>query len=247
MKIVSLNVWGGRIHEPLMEFIEDNQDMDVFCLQEVYHDAHSKDDIWLDGTNFNTLSDLKKRLPNHICFYHPHLDDWWGLAMFIKKDIEVKEVGEEFVHKYKGYDIEKEKVGHTAKNIQYARLISDGKPMTIMNFHGLWNGKGKDDTDERIIQSQNIVEFIKRNPGNIVFCGDFNLLPDTRSIRLIEEEGLRNLIKEFGITSTRTSFYKKENKYADYAFVSPEIQVNAFKVLPDEVSDHAPLFLDLSL
>jgi endonuclease/exonuclease/phosphatase family metal-dependent hydrolase len=57
------------------------------------------------------------------------------------------------------------------------------------------------------------------------------------------EDGMRNLIREYKITSTRTSFYPKTEKFADYFFVSPEVQVNDFQVLPDEVSDHAPLLL----
>ena len=59
------------------------------------------------------------------------------------------------------------------------------------------------------------------------------------------EEGLRNLVKEYGIISTRTSFYEKEGKMADYALVSPELNVLDFRVLPDEVSDHAALYLEV--
>ena len=39
MKIIYLNTWGGRVTEPLKKFFESNQDVDVFCLQEVWHDA----------------------------------------------------------------------------------------------------------------------------------------------------------------------------------------------------------------
>ena len=76
-------------------------------------------------------------------------------------------------------------------------------------------------------------------------CGDFNLLPDTESIKILESSGLRSLIKEYNITSTRTSFYTKPAKYADYILVTPGIEVKDFKVLTDEVSDHSPLFLEI--
>ncbi|MGH7175090.1 MAG: endonuclease/exonuclease/phosphatase family protein, partial [Minisyncoccia bacterium] len=59
-------------------------------------------------------------------------------------------------------------------------------------------------------------------------------------------EGMRNLIEEYKITSTRTSFYDETEKFADYAFVSPEAKVLDFKVLPEEVSDHAALYLEIS-
>ena len=75
-------------------------------------------------------------------------------------------------------------------------------------------------------------------------CGDFNLLPSTESIKMFEDFDLINLIKENNIISTRTSFYKKEEKFADYVFVSKGIKVNEFKVLIDEISDHSPLLID---
>jgi endonuclease/exonuclease/phosphatase family metal-dependent hydrolase len=63
---------------------------------------------------------------------------------------------------------------------------------------------------------------------------------------MIEKElGMRNLITEYGVTSTRTSLYTKtEERFADYIFVSKDIEVKDFKVLPDVVSDHAALLLE---
>ena len=57
---------------------------------------------------------------------------------------------------------------------------------------------------------------------------------------------MRNLIAEFGITSTRSSLYTKPLRFADYMFVSNGIEVKDFKVLPDEVSDHLALYLEFS-
>jgi endonuclease/exonuclease/phosphatase family metal-dependent hydrolase len=64
------------------------------------------------------------------------------------------------------------------------------------------------------------------------------------SLKKIEDSGMRNLIKEYGITSTRSSFYKKPERFADYTFVSKETKVNNFKILPDEISDHLAMYLD---
>jgi endonuclease/exonuclease/phosphatase family metal-dependent hydrolase len=60
------------------------------------------------------------------------------------------------------------------------------------------------------------------------------------------EQGMNNLIVSHNIRSTRTRFYPKEEKFADYILTSPEILVNEFAVMNDEVSDHAPLFIDFS-
>ncbi len=245
MKILCLNTWGGRLTEKLVDFLKQHTDVDVFCFQEVYNEAHGKDTIWMD-TNFDLLYDLKKALPDYLCYYDPHLSDYWGLAMFVRKELIVLEQGEWFVHKHKGHNYEQEKIGHTAKNVQYVTLkIEDQQKLTIINFHGLWNGQGKGDSDDRIEQSRQLVEFCARMRNQYVLCGDFNLLPDSKSLLMFEEFGLRNLVKENNITSTRTSLYPKEGRFADYAFVAKGVDVKKFSVLPDEVSDHAPMLIEL--
>jgi len=42
MKLITLNIWGGHMFNPLLEFIQAHQDIDIFCLQEVYHQAPHK-------------------------------------------------------------------------------------------------------------------------------------------------------------------------------------------------------------
>lgn len=69
-------------------------------------------------------------------------------------------------------------------------------------------------------------------------------MPETKSLKMLEDLGMRNLIRESGVTSTRSSHYKKPLRFADYTLVSPDIKVNDFKVLPDEVSDHLAMYLD---
>ena len=247
MKLISINTYCGKRTELLLHFLNQHSDVDVFCFQEVYHNAQGKDMIWGTlGSNLNLLGDIKKALPNYDSYYRPHLEDWWGLAMFIKKELLIFEEGENFVHKFKGYNPTIEPLGYTAKNIQFIKTENSNKPITVLNFHGLWNGKGKGDTEERLNQSRNIIKFIKNIKGDFIFLGDFNLSPDTESLQMIScELNCRELIKEYGITSTRTSLYTKPNKFADYVFVSNGIKIINFKVLPDEVSDHVPLLLEI--
>ena len=76
-----------------------------------------------------------------------------------------------------------------------------------------------------------------------MLCGDFNLRPDTESIRMIEKEMI-NLVTKHNVTSTRTSLYKKTERFADFVFLSHNVKEIDFKVLPDEVSDHSPLFVE---
>ena len=200
----------------------------------------SNNDVMVYG-----MQEISAALPNHVVYFRPHHLENYGLMMLVKKDLQVIEEGEKFVYKQKGY-IPEGDVGNHARNIQFATVLTPNGPLTIINFHGLWiGGAGKKDVPERLEQSEKIVAFIRERSEPLVFCGDFNLLPDTESLIRIEQTGLRNLIKEYGITSTRTAHYTKPDKYADYVLVSGGVAVKDFKVLPDEISDHAPLYLEL--
>jgi endonuclease/exonuclease/phosphatase family metal-dependent hydrolase len=254
MRIISLNTWGGRAgEEDLLKFFEAHRDTtDIFCLQEIWAkaythlDGHVAGGVVIKHENIMTegLQRISAALPNHVPFFRPHHGDNYGLLMLVHKKLMIAEEGELFVYKYKDY-VPDGDVGNHARNIQYVTIETETGPLTVINFHGLWNGKGKTDSEDRIQQSKNILDFMETLKGEYILCGDFNLLPDTESLKLFEVAGLRNLIKEYTISSTRTSFYTKPEKHADYAFVTKGLDITDFKVLPDAVSDHAPLLIEV--
>jgi len=226
-----------------MAFIESHKEVDIFCLQEIYHNRPNDLPVEekMSQCAFNLNRDIAERLPHHINYFKPHIKDWWyGLAAFIKEDIEIVREGDIPIYDVPEYN----GGGNHARNLQYIEFKKEGKNITVMNVHGLWNGKGKGDSEERLKQSDAILDFVKGLKTPYVLCGDFNLRPDTQSLKKFKEFGMRDLIEEYNITSTRTSLYGKEEGYADYAFISEGIEVRDFKVLPDEVSDHAALYLD---
>ena len=245
MKIISLNIWGGKIYQKLVDFIQSNSEIDVFCFQEIYKDGYEffKDTKYKNNKH-DIYYDIKKLLPGHKGVFHPALGEYYGVAMFIKNNYDILETGEVFIYKEKGHLPEGD-MGRHARNLQWALINTPKEPITIVNVHGLWNGQGKTDTDERIEQSQRIVDFIKSIETRIILCGDFNLRLDTKSLSMIDESGLRNLIREYNVPTTRTSLYDKPEKHADYMFISPELKEKQFIVLPDEVSDHSPLMLEI--
>lgn len=253
MKIITLNTWGGRAgKEGLLDFFKRHADADVFCLQEIWSAPYEHlEGRFAGGWKLDNdqimvyaVREISEILPDHQVYFRPHHLENYGLMMLVKKNLKVLEEGELFVYMHKGH-IPDGDVGNCARNIQYVTIETASGPVTVINFHGLWIPETKKkDIPERLEQSRKIVEFIRKRKERIIFCGDFNLLPDTESLAMIERTGLRNLVREYRITSTRTSHYAKPEKFADYIFVSPEIEVKDFKVLPDEVSDHAPLLVE---
>lgn len=253
MKIISLNTWGGRAgREGLLEFFKNHKEANVFCLQEIWaapyddYEGTSAGGLEIKQETIMTegLKDISEVLDSHTPLFRPHFLDSYGLLMLVRKELEIVEEGEVFVYLEKGH-IPVGDIGNHARNIQYATIRIDDGLITVVNFHGLWNGKGKEDCDERLQQSEKILAFLSKLDHPYILCGDFNLKPDTESLKKFEDAGLRNLISEYGIVSTRTSLYSKPERFADYAFVHKEVEVKNFQVLPDEVSDHAPLLLEV--
>lgn len=240
MKILSLNIWGGQLKSPLIDFFIKYKDIDIFCLQEVYSKAKTKACTNDDPVELDILGDIEDILPHHIPYFVQTIDGY-GIGMFIKKDIDILQKGESLIHENPNY----EPPGPThSRKLQWIEIEYNREIYTIVNLHGLWNGQGKGDTEARIIQSQNIKNFVDTAKGKKILCGDFNITPDTKSIAIIEED-LKNLITAYNIKSTRTKYYKKPIKYADYFFTSLGIKVRDFCVLEYQVSDHSPLMLEI--
>lgn len=252
MKLVSLNIWGGIVFEPLLEFIDrHSSDTDIFCFQEVLFSEETKT---LPDTkaHLNIFVELKKKLSDFSVFTRPTESKYFqfellgeaemGEAIFVRKSLSVKESGGFLT--YSG-EVEGMTLGAKATgNFQWVKIDN----LVIGSIHGIWQrDTGKNDTPARIAQSQSLVDFSTKINGMKIFCGDFNLDLNTKSISMLEA-GMRNLIKENKVLSTRSSLYSKgDSKFADYVFVSPGIIVNDFRVLEDVVSDHLPLQLDFSL
>lgn len=254
MKLITLNVWGGKVFEPLMEFLRrEAPTTDIFCFQEMLNTPHTIERQ--DGKN---VTDLFLRCVQTLSEFEGFFDsveeNWyedmgapWGLATFVRRTIPVSERGEFFVFRERNTMIRQDP-STIPRSIQYLKFVHDQKQFTLCNFHGLYKeGSHKLDTPERLAQSQKIQQFLNGEQNVKILCGDFNLAPDTESMRILEG-GMRNLVKEYGVTSTRSRLYRHYDRgmlYGDYVLVDPEVDVHNFKVFQDEVSDHLPLMVEL--
>lgn len=272
MKLVSLNTWGGKAFKPLMNFLKEKSGgTDVFCFQEVFHTSSGV--IETHGARANLYHEISLALPDFQGYFAPSQDNIdfagpvdfelsLGKATFIKKSFPVKSWGDFFVYRegnapndiMSWQDLMK-KPSKSAyedlpRNVLYVRTRAVGKPLTICNFHGIAFPGSKLDTQSRLKQSNTIEKFLEGERGRKILCGDFNLLPDTKSLAILENR-MVNLVKKFGIARTRSRlspYYGKENeqKFADYLLVSPDIKICNFEVPDVAVSDHLPLVLEFS-
>lgn len=245
MKLITLNTWGGAVLDPLFEFVKEHKETDIFCLQEIFKD-NQKENVpelfHIDRAVGDLFERIQVLLPEHQHHFASILRDAYGLVSAVKDGIEVVETGETTLFENPEFSVNDER-DHDRKML-WIVICKDGKEYLIGNVHGYWDESGKGDTKERITQSERILATLKEKNLPTVLCGDFNLEPDTESVGMIEKAGFRNLVKEYGVTTTRTSFYKKDSKFADYIFVNDGIEVLDFKVMPDEVSDHSALTIE---
>src|SRR3569832_2820489 len=194
MKLISLNTLGGRAgKEELLEFFAQKRDVDIFCLQEIWAAPYENIEnqtvggrkIDVSKTLVYGLQEISKVLSDHQAFFRPlHLDNY-GLLILIKKEWRVVEEGEVWVHKFKDFVPEGD-IGKHARNIQFVSFETENGIKTVINFHGLWNGEGKDDSNDRVVQSENIIAFLKTLKNEYVLAGDFNLNTAQQCMNLLE-------------------------------------------------------------
>ena len=244
MKLISLNTWGGRLHEQIDEFIKGYASTtDIFCFQEVYANGTKEADADT-GERPNFFKELQDMLPSFTGVFAEQVTGT-GLATFVRDSLEI-ESSDSFLL------LSCEELNHLqmSNGIHYypriVQMVCLKNPhIAIYNFHGV-PGNDKKDTTERELQLKRLQEALAKSDGEKVLVGDFNLRPDTDAIRSLEGN-MKNLVIEGGFKTTRTKYYDKKvtMPFADYTFVTYGIKVNRFEVLPDEASDHLPMFLDV--
>jgi hypothetical protein len=227
MKLIYLNVCYGELEKPLFDFInEHKKTTDVFCFQESSDELQKRNKLELLG--FNNVAVQKYVGPSDNYFQ----------STYVKDNITIQSK----ITLFEGQI-----------NLGLATIIQasvGAKTFCIGNLHGVWRPpKNKLDTPDRLEQSKKLIEAINNFNGFKIIGGDFNLNPETESIKMFEEAGCINLIKEFGIKTTRNEYAWKNwpnNKqyFSDYLFVGPDIKVNSFEVPEMTISDHLPMILE---
>lgn len=261
MKLVSLNTWGGKVFDPLISFIkQQSTDTDIFCFQEIYKttsDIRQYKDI-----RANLLDELIKILPDFRFFYSIEISGFdttpdpvnfdltVGKAIFTKNNIKINSEEDLPIYGDRSKRFLRKDFSNLPVIVQSIDITSDSKRFVICNVHGTPFPSSKLDTALRLRHSQKIKDFLKTKQGAKIVTGDFNLLPETQSIKIYEKE-MKNLIKEFNIQITRSRLSPFSNqpdfqKFADYTFVSSDVNVTNFKVPYVEISDHLPMILEFS-
>ncbi len=227
MKVLFLNTWGGKVREDITKFIEEqSRDTDIFCFQEVYKEMKF------------LCRDILPNYQEMTAYKYVAEDDDFPQATYVDKNITILSSGTLL-----------KRQTNSGLGI-YVRVRLGHNDLYVCNIHGLSKPVDKLDNPDRLKQSRRLIDFFKDKTGLKIIGGDFNLSPNTKSLQMFQENGYRDLIKEFEIPSTRNRFAWEiypDNKqyYSDYVFVSPDVKIKNFSVPDIEISDHLPLILEL--
>jgi endonuclease/exonuclease/phosphatase family metal-dependent hydrolase len=249
------------VYEPLMALLDElaRDGTQVLCLQEVYDAPEAiAAEQPLPNVQLDLLIRLRQALPNYRVFFavnstglavdgrlvHPD-QVRYGNALLVRDDVHIADYR---VHPIIEREYPVTGLAKYVHTLQVVDLRIGGCPVKVGNFHGLpWPGD-KFDTPARIVQSKRLLQVA----GDVhVLCGDFNLDPRASSVALLEAHW-RNLIREFQVPSTRSRLNPfwgtpREQRFADYAFVSESIAAERFSALDAQVSDHLGLLLEARL
>jgi endonuclease/exonuclease/phosphatase family metal-dependent hydrolase len=240
---------------------------DILCLQEVVHTPIATKE-WLtyrDGDHVlsqraNFFLDVCRALPEHVGIFCPaaqgvlwdedtKIPSQWGLATFVHKSLPIIAQLQDFVHKsFSPYDYGEHPRSRSAHVVKiYNYHLNSG--VVVAHMHGLRDLQGKVDTPERAKQAHRFLSMVKNIAEDgepTIVCGDFNVKPESETLNILTQAGFTELVTTRTTKGTRSSYYKKPNRYADYILVNEHVNITDFKVVHDpEVSDHCPIVLEI--
>lgn len=242
MRIYQLNSWTLRLQYSFVNSIKKHKP-DIICLQET---CSAKHDII-----FGRIEYLKNKLPEYKYIYFSPLFNFnvlefnaeFGNCVFSK--LPFKQSNTIFTSLKYVNNFNWDEHDYNIRNFQHVLVETNGQKVNIINHHGYHVEQHKNGNEKTKKQINQILDYISKLDGFVVFTGDLNVAPHSHTIRLIEKQ-LRNLPAEAKLTTTR-NFLTNKKEVCDYVFTDNEVKVKNFKMLDDIVSDHNALLVDLEI
>ena len=253
IKVISLNLYeGGLLFQQILDFFEQ-ENPDILLLQEVNNGQNDQ-----LPNHLRSMQVLSQALPNFHSFFSPEIllnrpEGKIDIGNAIFSRFPLRNQNTVFLNvEYGTYDpvpIGGDFSNHP-KNLQTCEVALRNKNLTVGNLHGIWGLDGGDNP-ARLKMSQLIIEEIK-NKETIILGGDFNLKPNTKTIKNIENH-LTNVFKD-DLKNTFNLKRKDLKKFPGYAtavvdmvFVSQNLKAVNKNCPKIDISDHLPLIVELEI
>lgn len=182
----------------------------------------------------------------------------YGNLMLVKKTYPVIHYSTSAIHGDGNLNTEVRSTGAGLPGCRRAQWVTimtrNNQPITIVNVHGLWSKFGKIDLSHRNRQSKQIIDYTSfhqsmtklPHPPPVLITGDFNYTSKltafsdlVNSPELFPEGGV-DLNEKFAITDTRTTWYKKDIREADFMICGEWFAKHCSRLITDPLSpsDH---------
>ncbi|HLD19848.1 MAG TPA: endonuclease/exonuclease/phosphatase family protein [Patescibacteria group bacterium] len=192
MKIIQLNIWGGRYVKEAVAFFKQ-ECADIICLQEVTSGIFTKAES-ADVAGSDVYEYVKKELGYDGVFekcFSAEIDgkvSHRGNAIFSRYSL--KDVYTEFYdYPFTRFDMNMEgrEYAHTQpQNFISAHITTPIGELRVMCTHMAWS-RVCEDTERRIGQTRKIMAYLESVPDEpTILCGDFNIHPQSESLRIFK-------------------------------------------------------------
>lgn len=267
MRIVSLNVAIFEANnEGVFKFLNDIKP-DILCLQEITEKLDpmvnpqylSKDSIDKATSDLEysyfaptwIIKDFTKKNFHKKESFNFEFGGFVKTGNYIKSKYKITNQSNVFVQKDSPFKVEdwSKWPKEQSKAVQVVDLeLPSSKKLRVLNYHGIWT-KEKLGNDNTLKACRKILSLTKEVSYPSIITGDFNLFPDTESMKVFQNNFI-SLVDTHEIKTTRpksNELSHLERNVVDYILVSKNIKVNSFSVLETDVSDHLPLILDFEV
>lgn len=243
MKLLQLNAWGGRLEPQIRDLLRSEQP-DIVCLQEAISFGVSGSGLFI------TIESIQEELGlQHVAFSPVFSFSYMkGLAKFgngVLSRLPIKRTETVFTYLEHKDNFMWGEDSSNVRNFVHAELNINGKSCHVLTHHGFWVAEHKNGNDETKRQMQLLADYTKRLDGPVILTGDFNLVPESESVKILNRQ-LHNLTLEHKLATTRTSLTHK-TEACDYIFVNDSVRTNQFAALDEIVSDHKALILEFDI
>lgn len=247
IKVLQRNVWFRERAENLLQVMK-KLNPDIICCQEI-----------TQGSWFNEKRDVAQFLAQELWYNYyfsrahkyeyPYTPLWernfWWNAIFTRFTIN------------ESFDFaiinSNDSPGHPyeRRTCAVVRVQVWEKVITVATAHKSYSTGFSEDQD-KIGETQKLINFFKENE-NIIFTWDLNLPPETKSIKMIEEE-LQNCWPDYSQPTWTTKpfsfmwFEENElNRRLDYVFASKNFKVISSGIISTNYSDHLPILVECEI
>lgn len=243
MRLLQLNAWTLRLPTKVTEMIS-SEAPDIVALQEILESD-------LEAGLFTFLHELMATVGFEQRFFSSvyafrFMAGSIDFGNAIISNLNLRDQNTIFTHLTYTKDFRAERDDYNVRNFQHVVAEDkNGKAFHLINHHG-YHIPGHKRGNELTRQAcQRIFEYTQKLQGPVIIVGDFNLEPESDSLRVFDGY-FRNLTTESGLSTTRNSLTHK-SEVCDYILVNEQVKVNEFYASNIIASDHLGLILDFDV